>query len=302
MHSRPATPRSWCFRPSAWARRRMGEIYEVLDEKTSIATVEQALASGVRIFDTSPHYGNGIAESRMGAGLRRAKRSDVIVSTKIGRVMDPFAKPAAAQQGRVLAGVRRRLWACAALRLFVRRHDALGRAIAAAHRPECNRHPAHPRLRRLDARRRGRAPLQGSDGRRLPRARQVAQREDRGGHRVRHQRGRHLRQVRARRRLRRRDDGRALLAADPERHDRIPAAGPREEDGRHAGGRLQLRNPRHRRCAWRQVRIRGGTARDHGAGAQDRGDLRDPRHVRSGAPRCSSRCCTRRSSRSCSAR
>jgi D-threo-aldose 1-dehydrogenase len=39
----------------------MGEIYEVLDEKTSIATVEQALASGVRIFDTSPHYGNGIA-------------------------------------------------------------------------------------------------------------------------------------------------------------------------------------------------------------------------------------------------
>src|SRR5262249_23162431 len=71
----------------------LGEIYEVLDEKTSIATVEQAIASGVRIFDTSPHYGNGIAESRMGAGLRRAKRSDFIVSTKIGRVMDPFAKP-----------------------------------------------------------------------------------------------------------------------------------------------------------------------------------------------------------------
>jgi D-threo-aldose 1-dehydrogenase len=71
----------------------LGEIYEVLDEQTSIATVEQALASGVRVFDTSPHYGNGIAESRMGAGLRRARRSDVIVSTKIGRVMDPFAKP-----------------------------------------------------------------------------------------------------------------------------------------------------------------------------------------------------------------
>jgi len=71
----------------------LGEIYEILDEQTSIATVERALASGVRIFDTSPHYGNGIAESRMGAGLRRAKRNEVIVSTKIGRVMDPFAKP-----------------------------------------------------------------------------------------------------------------------------------------------------------------------------------------------------------------
>ena len=71
----------------------IGEIYEVLDEKTTIATVEQAYASGIRLYDTSPHYGNGIAESRLGAGLRRAERSNVIVSTKIGRVMDPFAKP-----------------------------------------------------------------------------------------------------------------------------------------------------------------------------------------------------------------
>ncbi len=37
----------------------LGEIYEILDERTSIATVEQALASGVRLFDTSPHYGAG---------------------------------------------------------------------------------------------------------------------------------------------------------------------------------------------------------------------------------------------------
>jgi D-threo-aldose 1-dehydrogenase len=71
----------------------IGELYEVLDEKTAIATIEQAYASGVRTFDTSPHYGNGIAESRMGAGLRRARRSDIIVSTKIGRVMDAFTRP-----------------------------------------------------------------------------------------------------------------------------------------------------------------------------------------------------------------
>src|SRR4030095_16966427 len=72
----------------------IGEVYELVDEKTAIATVEQAFASGIRVFDTSPHYGNGIAESRLGAGLRRAPRSAVIVSTKIGRVMNPFAKPA----------------------------------------------------------------------------------------------------------------------------------------------------------------------------------------------------------------
>jgi D-threo-aldose 1-dehydrogenase len=70
----------------------MGDLYELLDEKTTIATVEQAYKSGVRVFDTSPHYGNGIAESRLGAGLRRAPRNEIVFSTKIGRVMDPFGK------------------------------------------------------------------------------------------------------------------------------------------------------------------------------------------------------------------
>jgi D-threo-aldose 1-dehydrogenase len=71
----------------------MGDLFELLDEKTTIATVEQACKSGIRTFDTSPHYGNGIAESRLGAGLRRMPRDELIVSTKIGRVMDPFGKP-----------------------------------------------------------------------------------------------------------------------------------------------------------------------------------------------------------------
>src|SRR5258708_36584986 len=71
----------------------LGDFYELLDEKTSIATIEQALASGIKVFDSSPHYGNGLAEARIGAGLRRAKRDDILVSTKIGRIMDPFPKP-----------------------------------------------------------------------------------------------------------------------------------------------------------------------------------------------------------------
>ena len=73
----------------------MGDLYEPLDEKTAIATVEQAYSSGVRLFDTSPHYGNGLAEARLGAGLRHVPRDQIVVSTKIGRVMDPFSRPAA---------------------------------------------------------------------------------------------------------------------------------------------------------------------------------------------------------------
>ena len=34
-----------------------------------------------------------ICGSRMGAGLRRANRDEILVSTKIGRIMDPFTKP-----------------------------------------------------------------------------------------------------------------------------------------------------------------------------------------------------------------
>jgi D-threo-aldose 1-dehydrogenase len=73
----------------------IGDLYAKLDEKTAIATVEQAVASGVRIFDTSPHYGNGLAEARLGSGLRHAARKDVLVSTKIGRIMNPMGRPAA---------------------------------------------------------------------------------------------------------------------------------------------------------------------------------------------------------------
>src|ERR1700729_3666574 len=56
----------------------LGDFYELLDEKTSIATIEQALASGIKVFDSSPHYGNGLAEARIGAGLRRAKRDEIL--------------------------------------------------------------------------------------------------------------------------------------------------------------------------------------------------------------------------------
>jgi D-threo-aldose 1-dehydrogenase len=70
----------------------LGDFYELLDERTAINTVEQGLASGLKVFDSSPHYGNGLAESRMGAGLRRAPREEILVSSKIGRFMDPFTK------------------------------------------------------------------------------------------------------------------------------------------------------------------------------------------------------------------
>ncbi|SEL23524.1 D-threo-aldose 1-dehydrogenase [Bosea lupini] len=69
----------------------LGDLYAHLDEAGAIATVETALASGINLIDTSPLYGHGLSEHRIGAALRRSGRKDVVISTKVGRVAEPFA-------------------------------------------------------------------------------------------------------------------------------------------------------------------------------------------------------------------
>lgn len=67
----------------------LGDLYARLDDATAIATVIAALGAGITLFDTSPHYGNGLAEHRCGTALRRAPRESFVLSTKIGRWMNP---------------------------------------------------------------------------------------------------------------------------------------------------------------------------------------------------------------------
>jgi len=69
----------------------LGDLYAHLDEATAVATVEAAIAGGVTLFDTSPLYGHGLSEHRIGAALRRVPREGLVLSTKVGRVAEPFA-------------------------------------------------------------------------------------------------------------------------------------------------------------------------------------------------------------------
>jgi D-threo-aldose 1-dehydrogenase len=71
----------------------LGDLYEHLDDQRAIDTVSTALSVGMTLFDTSPHYGNGLAEHRCGTALRRVPRDSFVLSTKIGRVMDPRTAP-----------------------------------------------------------------------------------------------------------------------------------------------------------------------------------------------------------------
>ncbi|MBA4335699.1 MAG: pyridoxal 4-dehydrogenase, partial [Methylobacterium sp.] len=69
----------------------LGDLYAHLDEAQAVATVEAAITGGVTLFDTSPLYGHGLSEHRIGAALRRVPRDGLVLSTKVGRVAEPFA-------------------------------------------------------------------------------------------------------------------------------------------------------------------------------------------------------------------
>lgn len=65
----------------------LGDLYGHLDEVTAQGTVRAALAAGINLVDTSPLYGHGLSEHRIGAALRSVPRDSVIISTKVGRWM-----------------------------------------------------------------------------------------------------------------------------------------------------------------------------------------------------------------------
>ncbi len=62
-------------------------------EQDAREAVDAAWAGGVRYFDTAPHYGLGLSERRMGAALADRPRSEFIISTKVGRTLEPNPSP-----------------------------------------------------------------------------------------------------------------------------------------------------------------------------------------------------------------
>lgn len=55
------------------------------------AAIEAAYDAGVRLFDTSPFYGIGLSEHRMGSVLQEKPAHDFVLSTKVGRYLVPEA-------------------------------------------------------------------------------------------------------------------------------------------------------------------------------------------------------------------
>jgi D-threo-aldose 1-dehydrogenase len=65
----------------------LGNFQQAMTDAESIAVVERALARGVRYIDTAPLYGHGLAEQRIGRARTATPRAQLIVSTKVGRLL-----------------------------------------------------------------------------------------------------------------------------------------------------------------------------------------------------------------------
>ncbi|HEX4791195.1 MAG TPA: aldo/keto reductase [Actinospica sp.] len=67
----------------------IGNLFTAVEDETAAAAVDAAWDSGIRYFDTAPHYGLGLSEQRIGAALRSRPRDEYVLSTKVGRILEP---------------------------------------------------------------------------------------------------------------------------------------------------------------------------------------------------------------------
>ena len=68
----------------------MGGFRANISDAEAVEFTDAGYAEGIRYFDTSPFYGYGRSELRMGAALREKPRDDYVLSTKIGRILHPM--------------------------------------------------------------------------------------------------------------------------------------------------------------------------------------------------------------------
>ncbi|PCE15132.1 aldo/keto reductase [Microbacterium sp. SZ1] len=67
----------------------VGNLFRELSDDEALAVLNAAWDSGIRYFDTAPHYGLGLSERRLGAFLQTKPRDEYVLSTKVGRRLRP---------------------------------------------------------------------------------------------------------------------------------------------------------------------------------------------------------------------
>jgi D-threo-aldose 1-dehydrogenase len=91
----------------------LGNLFTAMSDEQAHAVLEAAWESGIRYFDTAPHYGLGLSERRLGAFLATKPRDEFVVSTKVGRRLVPSPETSDEldeEGGFVVPADQRRVW------------------------------------------------------------------------------------------------------------------------------------------------------------------------------------------------
>lgn len=90
----------------------LGNLFHEISDDAARAVVDTAWEGGIRSFDTAPHYGLGLSERRLGAALARYPRQELVLSTKVGRLLEPTPERADTldDQGFAVPAAYRRVW------------------------------------------------------------------------------------------------------------------------------------------------------------------------------------------------
>ena len=83
----------------------LGDLFVKVGEAEAEATLSAAWDAGVRYYDTAPWYGRGQSEHRIGRHLYDRPRNEVLLSTKVGRVLRAPADPATFDRGMWAGGL-----------------------------------------------------------------------------------------------------------------------------------------------------------------------------------------------------
>ena len=91
---------------------QLGNLHREVSDAEANATVEAAWNLGVRYSDTTaPHYGLGLSERRLGPALGSHPRGDYILSSKVGRLLEPVSGAARGwDEGFAVPATHRRVW------------------------------------------------------------------------------------------------------------------------------------------------------------------------------------------------
>ena len=88
----------------------LGGLYAPVDDGTAAAALAAAWECGIRYFDTSPHYGIGVSERRIGRLLGGKPRAEYTLSTKVGRVLVPQDAAGRLDEAFQVPATHRRVW------------------------------------------------------------------------------------------------------------------------------------------------------------------------------------------------